>query len=472
MALEDELHIKTTTCLLCRQPPNVGARIIVTADDLRRFHDATKPVHQDKYVVRAEREPCREGLFSEHSRNILDGIFSQDLLRKLPLEVLDFILERLKPSVRKLLLEASTTPLESTSTTEVHHMKLPANIKQIALSMDSTAVRGIQFLGGDSRPTSDGWPWYKFLNPKDSVNGRLFMRDIELNSCSSSIEDAMWSSHFQPKFQRWNLLGHRKTHRLQYLPLDCKIRGLMVCCVSTKIIRIHRCTDTPGTLEKELWIYFPLNAREHVLGAWIRHRKGRAPGPFFALILHTSLGRTVTFGGQSPSYVRDELHYHPLLLEGEAPITGMFHDGLDPRMPSDTISEVGVACAEERESADSGPPPLPADVHSEPLEDFSKMQLCRDIRQSHCPAMGALIFYEDGHVEALGQMRWDFDVAEYVYPPFYIRKRVVDGRDYILDIKNNKSNVILMTRWEALPQAGTIVWWFSRLGDKVITYKD
>ncbi|KAL4967478.1 uncharacterized protein BDV14DRAFT_188269 [Aspergillus stella-maris] len=593
MALEDELHIKSTTCLLCRQPPDTAAKILdldlnvlsgpqctvhgcsrcyisplrpvwlheacldilngsfkhrVTQDELRRFHDATKPMHEDKCVVRTEREPCREGLFSECSRNIVDGIFRQDLLRELPLEILDFILDYAAPcwylivlgETRRLIKQLksaeetqclqinfekeiwisrtyycgvpyvsriSGTPLGSTATIEVHYMKLLANVNQIVLSMDSTAIRGIQPLDGDSRPTSDGSPWYKILNLGIPNNGGLFVRDIELRSSSASIENTMWSSPFQPKFQTWNFFGHKKMHRLQYLPLDCETRGLMVCCVGTKMIGIQGYADTPRKVDKfvewtnqrlkepgrELWIFFPLNAHEQVLGAWIRHRKGRAPGPFFALILHTCLGRTVTFGAQYPSYVVDGLEYHPLLLTGEAPITGLFHDGLDTRIRSNNITEIGITCAGGRESGDSGPPPLPANVHSEPpgvspgspnstwflsrapLKSVSKMQLCRDIRKPYRPVMGVLVFYEDQHVESLGQMRWDFDVNEYVSAPFYIRKRNVNGWDCVLDIRSSKSNINLMEdsdTWERLPLDGTIVWWFSRLGDKIITYKD
>ncbi|KAL4920129.1 hypothetical protein BDW62DRAFT_23021 [Aspergillus aurantiobrunneus] len=149
----------------------------------------------DKPERRREHEPCLEGLFGEQTRKIIQDIFNQDLLRQLPLEILFIICHFSAPCWYLILLvlaaeayrrslvyesmlprdiylsQISTTQLQSTHSTEVQHLELPVIIERIILSVDTIGVRGIQFLDCDSRPKSDGSPWYKILEIKRSSNG-------------------------------------------------------------------------------------------------------------------------------------------------------------------------------------------------------------------------------------------------------------------------------------------------------------
>ncbi|KAL3474497.1 hypothetical protein BJX99DRAFT_248150 [Aspergillus californicus] len=447
---EDELHIKYTPCLLCRQPPEVGAKIldshdpldVPTQDDLRRFSDATKPLSEDKRERCGEHESRQEGLFSKHTSSILQDSFS-DFLKRLPLEIqiiiydlaapcwyiivlgeTQWLIEHLRENPRgpityyqgvSYLSQISTTALESTQHTEVQYLELPAITHKIDLSIDSIGVREIQFVGINSHPKSDGSPWYRVLEPTESVEATV-------------------------------VLGF-----------------FFICCAGNQVIGIYGFLEHAGNsgefvdrmnrsvyqTNKE-WIYFPLNIQEHINGAWVRHYNiSHAPLCKPAFVLHTSLGRPVTFGPHYPSHVLEIVEYYPLVRTGDGPVSGIIHDGLDPGLRSNSIVEVGVTRTGNDDSRASGSPPLPADFNSEPpavppgqgsptctwyiskapLQNILKVQLCRDLEQSYLPILGLLVFCNDGHVESLGQMRWDLNVEEQVPAPLYLKTGSHDGKE-------------------------------------------
>lgn len=57
----------------------------------------------------------------------------------------------------------------------------------------------------------------------------------------------------------------------------------------------------------------------------------------------------------------------------------------------------------------------------------------------------------------------------------YVDKGIVDGRNYIKDDCSglHNSGLEIETReWQILPIIGTIVVWFSHIGDKITTYDE
>ncbi|KAE8416209.1 hypothetical protein BDV36DRAFT_260861 [Aspergillus pseudocaelatus] len=597
MTSEQDIHIGQSLCLLCRQVATVGSHILEpnhkshtvpdcrypcahcslsrcsmvwfhaacydvlqnsyepskkpTSEDLTRFADATRPVYKCEYKEHRETMSVTEGLFSKYTRETIQDSFRQDLLEKLPVELITIISELISPcwyltvlgETRRLIellrdkggtkskqlslepemwmstilyrgtsyvAQLSSRPFESTSTFEQYHTTLPAKISKIILSVDCIGIRGIQFLDHQSNPKSDGSPWYEILDARESdleisvsCDG-LFIRGIQLVSNSLSPYRA-WSSPFPPKFHPWNFFQARGKSRLVYLEIDSHIQGVLVCCANAKIVGIHGFSGISKAFREFIdlinqrtsnsyrhWIFFPFNKHEYIKAAWIRtfkFRRGPASNPI--LVLQTSLGRTITFGPQFPARIIDQYEYRPLVRDGDGAISGIFHDGLDPT--TKYISDVGVTCNSQH---GVGPlEPLPSDARLEPpavppgrgsifstwymtkasLKGVVKVRVCRDKEQSHQPCLGLLLYYSDGHIESIGQVRWDQDISRETVKPIYIESSVVDGRDYIKDIRCGIYDTDLKVERSAcqkLPECGIIAWWFGQLGDKIITYDD
>ena len=112
-------------------------------------------------------------------------------------------------------------------------------------------------------------------------------------------------------------------------------------------------------------------------------------------------------------------------------------------------------------------------MHVSGRQWLEKVQICRDREQPHGPCLGLLLFYSDGRIESIGQVRWDRDTSQEVFIPRYIVHDVVGGRDYVRDIQSviDETRLYVERReWQRLPEDGTIVWWFSQLGDRIMTY--
>lgn len=102
------------------------------------------------------------------------------------------------------------------------------------------------------------------------------------------------------------------------------------------------------------------------------------------------------------------------------------------------------------------------------LKGLVKVQVCRDQDQSHHPISGLLLFFRDEHVEALGQVRWEYDLSQEIHMPIYVEKGTIDGRGYIKDIQSGQYDSTIDTGGrQKLPKSGIAVWWFSHLGDKM-----
>lgn len=253
------------------------------------------------------------------------------------------------------------------------------------------------------------------------------------------------------------------------------------------------------------WIYFPLNRSENITSAWIRRftfGNVKASKPVLVVSLRseipllcltsqirTSLARTVTFGSRSLGESINQHKFCNLVNDDDCAISGIFHDGLDP--DSRYITEFGVTCSglhlrNTLESPpmdiDIQPPTLSPDQEIRPrcwyvtrasLEGLIKVQVCKDRNRPHCPCPSLLLFYSDDHIESIGQIRWDRDLAQEVLRPTLIEHGTFDGQNYIKDVRTETHGPELSTepdQVQKLPQCGTIVWWFGPIGDQILIH--
>lgn len=115
------------------------------------------------------------------------------------------------------------------------------------------------------------------------------------------------------------------------------------------------------------------------------------------------------------------------------------------------------------------------------------MRVCRDQEQLHHPCLGLLLYYQNGQVESLGQIRWDQDLSHEVLAPIRIQSADIIDETDIIDgrrknhIKNVQRDALPadsglldegVDEWLVLPEYGTIVWWFGHIGDRVVIYND
>lgn len=187
----------------------------------------------------------------------------------------------------------------------------------------------------------------------------------------------------------------------------------------------------------------------------------------------------------------EHCEYHSLVKNGDGIIWGIFHDGLDPGCRD--LSEFGVTCNDQEHSGIRQP--LPTGTHYEPpevpprrgsiasswylttapLKGLVKVQVCRDRDQPHFPCLGFLMYYDDQLVESLGQVRWDYDLTQEISRPMYVESGIVDGQDFIKDIRGKECDPDLDGKrdgWQRIPECGTIGWWFGHLGDRIIIYNN
>ncbi|PKY04434.1 hypothetical protein P168DRAFT_236040 [Aspergillus campestris IBT 28561] len=415
-------------------------------------------------------------------------------------------------------------PLRFTELSDQIQLRIPRRISKIVASVDGIGVRGIKFLEHTAdAPLLDKSPWYEVLPVRDTdqkifVNSNsLFIKRIQLERELRGVP-YIWSTPCPPtvpltSFYRASRksLGNVRVH---YIKFDPHVRGLLACCTQYGLVGIHGLTDTSTTFRAFVdlmyrrrpeshkhWMYFPFNPQESIIAAWVRRLVFGNHGNCPPLLL-TSRGRTITFGPQLPSDVYGPYRYELLGGIRDGPISGIFHDGLNlaPNFELDEsigsyynhdanyIKDIGVTC--DNESSVEARKTLPANIHMDPptfapdgdrlagtwymtsasLCNIAKAQICRDTDQSHRPCLGLLLYYDDGHMEAIGQIRWDRDVSEEVDRPTYIVNAVIDGKNYIKDVLNRVYGSELTrgeSTWQNLPASGTIRWWFSERGDQI-----
>jgi hypothetical protein len=155
----------------------------------------------------------REGLFSDRTSYIIQDSFRQDLLGKVPVEVLTMILKYIGPCCYLIVLgesrrlidqwrisggnrcerlnlsediyvtrtdyqsisyisRVSNTPfmLSSDETFLGEFLSLPPSTQRIVLSKDHMGTRHMQFLRQDTEPSVDGSPWYEIIEISDPIS--------------------------------------------------------------------------------------------------------------------------------------------------------------------------------------------------------------------------------------------------------------------------------------------------------------
>lgn len=222
-----------TSCFYCLRHPNpriwvhksccdvlaesYGSTHRPTFDDLEEFAKATKALYKPSDKDKEERDiaSVAEGLFSIHTRDIIEDCARQELLETLPAEILGIILTFIGPcwylivlgESRRLieqlrnsrgdeceplsllqdvyitrieyqgisyLSRLSNTPLPSQDFLSEERLLPPLHVQKIILSTDHIGIRGIQLLDWQSDPSLDSSPWHKI------VEARLRPREIEI----------------------------------------------------------------------------------------------------------------------------------------------------------------------------------------------------------------------------------------------------------------------------------------------------
>lgn len=198
---------------------------IPTPDDLEELGRATSTLYLPPSNQKGDVASVREGLFSHHTKYIMQDSFRQDLLRQLPMELLTMILKyiglcrylivlgesrRLMGQLRigggyrcerlslsgdiyitrtnyqgiSYISRISNTPgmLSSDETFPGESLSLPPNTQRIILSQDHMGVRNIQFSRTNSDLSADGSPWYECIGISDAIS------DAEMEiSCNVSL---------------------------------------------------------------------------------------------------------------------------------------------------------------------------------------------------------------------------------------------------------------------------------------------
>ncbi|KAI2816799.1 hypothetical protein CBS115989_6570 [Aspergillus niger] len=431
--------------------------------DIRKFALATEELYPRSYPERGNPGTVLEGLASRYTAWIIPESFKEDFFgetrrlidygrqNKEPQEdeldlTKDIWMSRIICRDHSYVAQLSNTPLKAAEGADVFQVQLPRNIHRVIISQDHIGVRGIQFLNRDATPTEDQSPWYEIFNvqnphPKLGVYRHcLLMQRIALvNWQYSGSESLTWTSPFAPA--------------------------------------LHELVQTPFN-------------REQIQGAWLRGWT-TAPGYRYidALTLQTSLGRHVTFGAQAPDHYLANRRYHPMLWDVDGPVSGIYHDGMDPG--SSYVTVCGVTCHSPRNGQTPILVPI-RDLSEFPggnrnklfehwfmtkatLRGLVKVQVCRDRMRSHHPCLGMLMFYDDGHVESSGQIRWDYGLGEDICSPIIVVKGVNDGREYIKDIRSAKDKVESTVHpgdQQVLPAEGILAWWFCEVEDRLAIYDD
>ncbi|KAL1886624.1 hypothetical protein Plec18167_000556 [Paecilomyces lecythidis] len=237
------------------------------------------------------------------------------------------------------------------------------------------------------------------------------------------------------------------------------------------------------------WLFFPLKAGESIQNAWVRKFGNRdpenSPG---ALSLRTITSRDMTFGPYILPDLQSNIVFQSLVGSGDGLISGIFHSYLETAHSG--IKDFGVACESGQaiERGDTVPdmgsydlPPtaweghtLPVYMLKAPLENIEGVKVCRDreriSRLSHC--IGMLIFYSNGEVEAIGQIRWDQDMSEMIPVPIQVQTGCEREEYVVRDIQALSPNHDERDGWKTVPSSGTIAWWSSWCGDEILIYDD
>ncbi|KAE8329191.1 hypothetical protein BDV39DRAFT_191412 [Aspergillus sergii] len=478
--------------LLCRSTRNI-LKDGFTQELFRRFPTEI----QDKILEFLG--PCWYLIVLGETRRLIEQMRNDYLFQSQQLNLTKGLyIGRTKYQGNSYISTISNEPLRVPSTYDQQYIKSPTYTKKVILSFDHVGIRRLQFLEQGSKPLPDGAPWYEIRETTDchfnasiSWSG-LFVRRIKFFAEGWDKTLRIWSSPEVPKLNPWNLhivWGHSF---LNHVKLDANIHGLIVCCSRSVAIGIYGFTGISKAYkalvklmnqraygDQPYWFYYPINKGEFITAAWIhKWKRSRSSASPISLAIRTSLGRDIFY------------EYRPLVKNGDGAISGIVHEGVDLKY-THGIVEIGVTCnpgcqvetpeQEPQFGRYECPPtrytrPMPTwYLTKAPVEGLYKVRVCRDLEKTHRPCIGLLLYYEEGRVESLGQVHWDLDLTQDVLAPIYIGKGSIDGNDYIKDVQRDAACTRLESEvdiWQKIPENGTIVWWFSYLGDKVTMYTD
>ncbi|ELR04041.1 hypothetical protein VC83_09262 [Pseudogymnoascus destructans] len=413
---------------------------------------------------------------------------------------------------------------------------LPPNTRRLIVSKDHMGIRNIRPIVDGLELSADGSAWYEvFGEPNASLDAEIevlyngfFLRRVRSTTTDRSPEMGPWSIPCPPLVSPYNMdcieslkRGHNWLH---YTQLDAGVKGLTVCRFNDHNIGFHPFTGLSVDYRRFIshvkqqysdsfltWMYFPINPGESITDVWTRKYgtvDGYWPSCGPSIVLETSLRRTVTFGAYIPS---KDIHRQPisqmrphqsrsLLRSSDGAISGIFHNGFDPISPY--ITEFGVICDSHRARKPTNQipsselylyptPPFPRELftygyhHDEwyltkaPVEGLTGVQFCQDKEQRNHPRIGLILHYSDGHIESLGQFRWDLTVSDIIAAPIRIEIcRDEDERYYNHPYIGAVETIPPFNargeerKWQDIPNHGVLVWWNNpRIGEEIALYE-
>lgn len=178
--------------------------------------------------------------------------------------------------------------------------------------------------------------------------------------------------------------------------------------------------------------------------------------------------------------------FQPLVKPSDGLISGIFHNYLES--DNEHIADFGVTCEPiqtvEREvtAPSMGSYSLPSKATGRrisllsfymtkaPLDNIEEIQICRNREKSQNRCIGILIYYSNGEVEAIGQIRWDQEISEKIHVPIQVQTVTEGERSIVRDIQTLSHSHDEKDDWQKIPDSGTIAWWSSPLGDEIIVY--
>lgn len=144
---------------------------------------------------------------------------------------------------------------------------------------------------------------------------------------------------------------------------------------------------------------------------------------------------------------------------------------------------------EQIASAEQYPYPIPlvtSDLHCDEwymtkarLEGLVSVQFCQDTTRVHYPCIGLLLHYGDGHVEYLGQFRWDLIISDRIPTPIRVEISHNMVRDRFIPYIGAVETLPpyypgrgdQWHEWKNIPLHGVIVWWTNpKMGDQIALY--
>jgi hypothetical protein len=102
------------------------------------------------------------------------------------------------------------------------------------------------------------------------------------------------------------------------------------------------------------------------------------------------------------------------------------------------------------------------------------IRLCEDLSHRDRRCLGILLHYEDGSIEALGQVRWDKNISSETIPIQEFEYRLHLGQRPFVTCRGRSHWTLEGLEeeehgWKNVPTSGTIVWWFCSRGDRLVT---